>query len=194
MTNPDAIVTTVINDVKKEAKDLTQKKPTSFKDYFIVGNYYIAKKLVLFSILAVIFLPLLYIRFLHPIVVSRFFTKTMVLNSNEQANYNGKVRLLDREGGNVIFVGRLTDGRINGEGTLYDYNGNLLYQGGFLMELYSGTGLLYYPNGRIAYKGGFSLNQYNGEGILYYETGGIQYDGSFLDGLYALWRKWKSAL
>ena len=30
MTNPDAIVTTVINDVKKEAKDLTQKKPTSF--------------------------------------------------------------------------------------------------------------------------------------------------------------------
>ncbi|MDE7275221.1 MAG: hypothetical protein K2N95_19615, partial [Lachnospiraceae bacterium] len=180
--NPDAIVTVVVNDVKKE---FGQKKPTSRKDYFAVGNYYVAKKLAVVAALLILFLPLLYIRFLHPIVVAKFLTKTMVINSSGQADYSGKVRLLSGSQEIVLFEGVLVNGRIEGEGTLYDYEGRLLYRGGFSRECYEGEGTLYFSNGQICYEGGFMANQYHGTGTLYDESGQVRYRGSFAEGQYS---------
>ena len=79
--NPDGIFNTVVRDVQKEITAFTKTKPVSLKDYFTIGSYYVLKKLVFAVIIAVVLLIFLYIRYLHPMLVSKFFTKTMIINS-----------------------------------------------------------------------------------------------------------------
>lgn len=184
LLNPNGFTTRVMSDVRKGSKELLAGQPQSLKDYFAIGNYYIAKKLVVLAAVLMILLPVLYLRFLHPTVQSHFLTKSMVVNTAEMMGYNGKVKLLSHRGGTILYHGPLVEGRITGEGTLYDYNGNLLYQGSFLMEQYEGMGQLFWPNGKPRYIGEFSANQYNGQGTLYTEKGTILYEGSFAAGQY----------
>ncbi|MCH5339593.1 MAG: hypothetical protein J1E03_12480, partial [Acetatifactor sp.] len=113
-----------------------------------------------------------------PWVQSRFLTKTMVIHSQDMEGYTGKVRLVgDLETDNVIFVGTLTEGKINGLGTLYDWEGNLIYQGEFLADQYSGMGVSFYQNGNVQYSGEFAGGQYEGTGKLYQEDGILLYEG-----------------
>lgn len=128
------------------------------KAYFQIGKYYIRKKLVVWVLILVTFLPLIWIGFIYPYIkenlIPKWFTKTMFLNAAERLDYTGKVKLTaDKDGKQVIFTGFLKDGRIEGEGTLYDYEGNILYRGGFEKEMYSGTGTEYYSNGNMKYQG-----------------------------------------
>lgn len=120
--------------------DVIQSKPSSIRDYYGIGRYYAAKKLVYLSAVVFLLLLIFLLRFGFPWVQSTFFTNTMVVNSADMFNYSGKVKLKAAKSGPVIFKGRLMDGRINGEGTLYNLDGTLLYHGGFLMEMYSGMG------------------------------------------------------
>ena len=184
LLNPNGFTTRVMSDVRKGSKELLAGQPQSLKDYFAIGNYYIAKKLVVLAAVLAILLPVLYLRFLHPIVQTNFLTKSMVINTAEMVGYNGKVKLLSHKGGTVLYHGPLAEGRITGEGKLYDYNGNILYQGSFLMEQYEGMGQLFWPNGTPRYIGEFSANQYNGQGTLYAENGTILYEGGFAAGQY----------
>lgn len=134
--------------------------------------------------LAVLILPVLYFKLLHPILVSHFFTKKMVVNSPEMIGYSGNVELLSADG-TLIYKGKLDEGRINGKGQLYTYEGALLYEGNFEMEAYSGEGELYYENSdQLCYKGTFLLNQYDGQGYLYGQEGNLIYKGAFKNGLY----------
>ena len=160
-------------------------KPKSLKGYLHLGKRYVAKKMAFIFVLAAVLLlfPLLWIT--YPWVQSRFLTKTMVFNSEDTEGYTGKVRLVaDLEADNVIFVGMLTDGKINGHGTLYDPEENLRYQGEFLEDQYSGMGESYYRNGNVQYVGQFEANQYEGKGKLYDEEGVLIYEGDFSQGLY----------
>lgn len=182
--NPNGFTTRVMADVRTGSKELINGKPQSLKDYFSLGNYYIAKKLAFIIAVLLLVLPVLYLKFLHPVVRSNFLTATMVVNSAEMVGYSGKVQLLAGSGGTVLYRGPLVDGRITGEGKLYDYEGNLAYQGAFLMEQYEGSGQTFWPNGKARYVGSFAGNQYEGRGTLYTEDGSLLYEGSFAAGLY----------
>ena len=182
--NPNGFTTRVMSDVRKGGKDLLTGKPQSLADYLSVGNYYVAKKLVFILAVLAFVLPVLYLKFLHPVIRANFLTVPMVVNSAEMTGYTGKVELLSAESGTVLYRGPLSEGRITGEGKLYDYEGHLVYQGGFLMEQYEGTGQSFWPNGNLQYVGGFSANRYEGRGVLYAEDGTLLYEGDFVNGLY----------
>ena len=113
-------------------------------------------------ILAVTFLPLLWKDIVFPYLEKdwfpKWFTRIMPVNSRERFAYTGKVKLTAKENSeSVLFIGALQEGRIEGEGRLYDYEGNLIYQGGFEKEMYSGSGIEYYDNGSPKYEGGFAF-------------------------------------
>ena len=160
-------------------------RPNSPKGYLRLGKRYVAKKMAFVFVLAAVLLilPLLWIA--YPWVQSRFLTKTMVFQSEDAEGYTGKVRLVaDLETENVIFVGMLTDGKINGRGKLFDPEGNLRYQGEFLEDQYSGMGESYYRNGNVEYTGQFKADQYEGTGKLFSEERTLIYKGDFSQGLY----------
>lgn len=160
-------------------------RPNSLKGYLRLGERYVAKKIVFVFMLAAVLLPLPLLWIAYPWVQSRFLTKTMVFHSEDTEGYTGKVRLVsDLETENVIFLGTLTDGRINGLGTLYDPEGNLRYQGEFLEDQYSGMGESYYHNGNVEYAGQFEADQFEGIGKLYNKEGTLIYEGDFSQGLY----------
>lgn len=121
--------------------------------YFHVGKYYIRKKLVAVIIVLVTFIPLIWGGFIYPYIEGtlfpKWFTKTMFVNAQERLDYTGKVKLTAAEDSDqILFTGTLQDGRIEGEGMLYDYDGNLLYQGSFEKEMYSGSGKEYFADGQ----------------------------------------------
>ena len=160
-------------------------KPNTLKGYLRLGKRYVAKKIAFVFMLAAVLLPLPLLWIAYPWVQSRFLTKTMVFHSEDTEGYTGKVRLVsDLETENVIFLGTLTDGRINGRGKLFDPEGNLRYQGEFLEDQYSGMGESYYRNGNVEYAGQFEADQYEGTGKLFSEEGTLIYEGDFSQGLY----------
>ncbi|MEG0779886.1 MAG: hypothetical protein RRY95_01140 [Oscillospiraceae bacterium] len=185
LLNPNGFTTRVMGDVRKGTKELMGGKLQSLKDYIAIGNYYIAKKLAFVLVLVLILAPVLYLKFLHPILRTQLLTTTMVVNSGEMIGYTGKVKLLSAENGTVLYQGPLSQGRVTGKGSLYDYTGKLLYQGDFLMEQYEGSGQTFYPGGKPCYTGAFAANQYEGRGTLRSENGRILYDGNFSAGQYS---------
>ena len=185
MVSQESFSSKVLSDVRKGINQKKKKKERTIGDYFSCGHYYVLKRMVYVILLLSAVLPVLYVKLLHPILVSQFFTKTMVINSHEMVGYSGKVELVSQEDGTLIFKGEMEEGRINGKGQLYTYTGALLYEGNFEMEAYSGEGELYYENTDVlCYKGTFLLNQYDGQGFLYDEAGKLKYKGDFKNGLY----------
>ncbi len=181
-------VNTVFNkiseDVRSEVKSIT-KKPESQKEYFVFGDRYVAKKIVYVAGILLMFFIIFMINKGYPAIVEKWFTKTMIVNDIEVADYSGRVRLLsERDRETVLFVGKLTEGAIEGNGTLYDYDGNLVYKGSFTDGLYEGEGVMYYPNGNAKYRGSFSKNKFDGDGVFYDEDKNVLYEGEFAQGEY----------
>ena len=182
--NESSIAGYVVSDVTEEMKEITEK-PASKKSYTKVGKKYIAKKMLYFITLMILVAAIIGIRFLAPVIIAKYFTKTMVINTSEMKNYTGKVKLIDsKETKRVLYIGELKKGRIEGTGELYDYNGTKLYVGEFKKEMYSGSGETFYENGTTHYKGEFLLNKYEGKGLLYYTNGQLCYEGEFAQGMY----------
>lgn len=123
------------SDVSEEIKNLS-RPPETLEQYILFGSHYVAKKVFYIMLLLVIVAPALFINYAWPTVRSRFFTRTMPIDSADIADYTGKVRLTDRSTGTVLFEGELDSGRINGFGRLYDYSGRKHYEGNFTMEVY----------------------------------------------------------
>jgi len=184
VVNPNGFTSRVMSDVRKGGQDLLQGKPSSLKDYISYGNYYIAKKLLFLIALLLLVLPILFFKYLYPVIRQNLLTVSMPVNSTERMGYTGKVRLLSAKDGTVLYQGKLDEGRVTGKGVLYDYDGNRIYEGDFLMEQYDGSGQTFWPNGKIRYSGTFAANQYEGRGILYGENGALLYDGNFASGVY----------
>ena len=166
-------------------------KPGSLKGYFRFGKRYIAKKLVLVLTPFILLLPLFFIWFMYPWLQARLDAQnqdtvpTMVIGSQEVEGYTGSVRLVDGlETDNVIYIGSLLEGKMDGQGTLYDLEGNLIYQGEFAGNQFEGTGKLYSEAGELIYDGEFSKGLYEGTGALFYESGVTSYTGQFVKGLY----------
>ncbi len=159
------------------------------KSYIRLGTVYIRKRLVfivLFGSVLIFFgLFMLLLPYLRNEWISRWGTRVMFVNAPERFNYTGRVKLTgDREGNQILFVGSLQKGSIEGEGTLYDYDGNLLYQGSFEKEVYHGRGTEYYPNHGKKYQGDFVHGQYEGTGKCYDSDGTLRYEGELAKGIY----------
>ena len=138
--NPQNIVSKIAVDVKDGVKGITAK-PNNIRQYVVIGDRFFAKKLLLFLFILLIAVIILMIKFVNPWIVSMYFTKSMWINSAEAINYSGKVRLYDTpEFNKLIFEGRLDNGMVEGEGTLYDYDSALVYEGDFAAGQYSGQG------------------------------------------------------
>lgn len=183
LVQPSSIARRATNDVMQEVKSL-KKPPQTLKAYVLIGEHYIAKRLLFILLLLAIVLPALFINYAYPVIEQKFLVNTMPIDSDEIPGYTGKVRLIDRNTGTLLFAGRLDNGRINGEGTLYDTSGNLIYTGNFQMDAFDGFGELYYANGTMQYMGNFSMNAYEGSGSLFYKSGGKKYVGNFAAGVY----------
>ena len=183
--NPNGISTKVIGDLRKSFRQAISAKPSSLKDYVAFPRYYVAKSLLFIIVLLLIVLPILYLKFLHPLVQAKYFTTTMYVNAQEMNGYNGRVKLLSPSTNQVLYQGPLVSGRVSGQGLLWNQEGNLVYQGGFLMEMYDGEGELFYPDGQTQYKGAFVKNKFEGLGYYYFpEEHLLQYEGGFKNGLF----------
>lgn len=158
-------------------------KPDSLQHYFGFRRYLIAKKLIIFTLLVIVCVPIIYFKWLKPYLMGKLWIPTFVINEDNFEIYKGKAKLITKEK-HPIYNGDVSGGNCTGNGYLYDYDGNLVYIGEFLLNEYSGFGELYHKNGEIKYKGQFLKNNYNGEGTLYSETGKIIYNGNFADGKY----------
>ena len=178
--NHNGFFTKVFGDLRTGFPRVIGTKPPSARDYVTFSQYYVAKKLLFTIALFLIVLPILYLKIAHPAVQARFSMATMYLNAPEMTGYTGRVTLLLPSTDQVLYAGQIKNGRITGQGVLWDQEGNLVYQGGFLMEMYDGEGELFYSDGRTMYKGSFVKNYFDGVGYYYYpETGILQYEGSF---------------
>ena len=91
MVSPESFASKVLSDVRKGISQKKNKKERVIQDYFSIGHYYVLKRLVYVLLLAAVILPILYVKLLHPILVSHFFTKEIVINSSEMVGYSGKV-------------------------------------------------------------------------------------------------------
>lgn len=81
-----------------------------------------------------------------------------------------------------MYAGKLQEGVLQGEGTLYDENGLVAYQGNFAGGLQNGRGKAY-EAGVLVYDGAFVDGQYDGAGELYAD-GDLVYKGAFSQGRY----------
>ena len=89
-TQPSSIARKASNDVMGEIKKL-KEPPSSLAEYVDGGSHYIARRLLYLLILAALILPALFINFAWPVLQSRFFTRTMPVDSAVAASYTGKV-------------------------------------------------------------------------------------------------------
>ena len=107
MLSPDSFASKVLSDVRKGIGKKKNKKERTIHDYFSFGRYYVLKRMVYIVMIAAVILPILYLKLLHPILISNYFVKTMAVNSPEMVGYSGKVELLSEKGGTVLFKGAM---------------------------------------------------------------------------------------
>lgn len=108
--NPNGFTSRVMSDVRRGGQDLIQGKPSSLRDYVSYGNYYIAKKLLFLIALALLVVPILFFKYLYPVIRQNLLTVTMPVNSVERMSYTGKVRLLSEKGGHDALPGQAGGG------------------------------------------------------------------------------------
>jgi len=119
--------------------------------------------------------------FVIPWAEGRLWIPAMEINSDKFHAYTGKARV-KTEDGHLLYAGKVQDGRITGEGSLYKPNETLVYRGDFLEEAYHGSGKKYHDCGELVkYRGEFAQNRYHGEGTLY-QDGEMLYEGEFKNG------------
>ena len=90
--NPQGIASRVAADIGRSVKNIGEK-PASIKEYYLIGDHYVAKKAVYAFMIVLILLAVLFIKFAYPWLISSFFTKDMWISSSFASGYFGKVRL-----------------------------------------------------------------------------------------------------
>ena len=86
-----------------------------------------------------------------------------------------------------ILIGNFVNGELEGKGKEYNEKGKLIYEGEFKNGKREGKGKEYYKNGNIKYEGKFKNGKYDGKGKFYYRGGEgyggrIKFDGNFSNG------------
>jgi len=75
----------------------------------------------------------------------------------------------------LIFEGEYLNGKRNGIGKGYDYNGKLIFEGEYLNGKINGKGKQYYENGKLKFEGEY-FNEKNWNGKAYNKNGNIEFE------------------
>lgn len=173
-------ISKLLNKVPKFLTALLTKikvKPEKRDDYVDAGQVFIAKSLIVILIAIVILVPLLIYYFAWPWIVSMFFTAKLYVGQPKIEKYTGKVEIYYEEKlENLMFKGRLKDGKYIDFGEEFYKNGKPTYSGNYVAGKYDGYGIWYSEDGKQYYKGDFVGGKKSGRGQIF------QYDKLFYDG------------
>ena len=214
MVNVNVIANKILKPVTKKFRDLFHIKPKSEEDYYSVGRFLVAKKLVAAAIAACCIAVFSYFNFVaepieqpvttttgivtnvyfdyDDIALTEYTGKANIRAANDSVVYTGDIKsgvcegkgTLYNQSGALVYEGDFSNNAYNGHGKGYAKDGSLQYEGAYVDNVYEGEGILYYPSGQIQYTGGFAGGFYSGSGFLYAETGELIYEGTFQNGLY----------
>lgn len=158
-------------------------KPEKMGDYIEFRRRYVAKSLFIVIPLLVVALIYVSIVYIHPWIVSKYFTAVFYEDNAKLVQYNGKVKVLSKENKNVLYQGRLENGFKKGYGKVCLKDGTIQYDGDFLNGMYEGFGKLYDSKGKLVYQGQFSVGEKQGSGKEYFpDGGGLHYEGAYVAG------------
>ncbi|MDR2074232.1 MAG: hypothetical protein LBP36_02585 [Oscillospiraceae bacterium] len=159
------------------------KKPKSKDDYWKIGGYYLAKRLVMLTLASVGASVFLYMNVFFPYLDGKLWQATVRTNTKKYLTFSGKAKLFDPSG-ILIYKGEMQSGQADGYGIQYEYDSkNVAYKGNFKGDKYNGDGELYNAQGQMIYKGAFENNKFQGHGRQLNSFGAITYVGSFDSGL-----------
>lgn len=214
MVNTNVIANKILKPVTKKFRDLFHIKPKSADEYYSVGRFLVAKKLVAAAIVVCCLAVISYFAFVaepiqqsvttstgiitnvyfdyDDIALTEYTGKANIRAANGSVVYTGDIKngvcegtgILHNQSGVLVYEGDFANNSYNGHGKGYAQDGSLQYEGEYADNVYEGDGILYYPSGQIQYKGGFSGGFYSGNGFLYAENGKLIYEGTFQNGLY----------
>ena len=94
---------------------------------------------------------------------------------------NGNVKEYNELFDNIEFVGKYLNGKKNGKGKEYYFNGNLRFEGEYLNGQRNGKGKEYYED-ILKFEGEYLNGKRNGKGIEYDDEGNIFFEGEYLNG------------
>ena len=204
-------ISKLLNKIPKFLTSLLAKikmKPEKRDDYVDAGRIFIAKSLIVILVGIVILVPLLIYFFAWPWIVSMFFTAKLYVGQPQIVKYNGKVEIYYEEKlENLMFKGRLSNGKYIDLGEEFYKNGRPMYSGNYLDGKFDGKGTWYAEDGKQHYKGDFvggkktgkgQIFQYDklfyvgdmkddkkaGTGKQYYADGSIAYEGAFAEDVF----------
>lgn len=214
MFNTNVIANKVLKPVTKKFRELFHIKPKSEDEYFSVGRFLIAKKLVAAVIVVCCIAVIAYFNFIaepvekpvttttgiatnvyfdyDDIALTEYTGKANIRAANDSVVYTGDIKngvcegtgILHNQSGVLVYEGDFANNSFNGYGKGYAKDGSLQYEGEYTDNAYNGQGTLYYPSGQIQYIGEFSGGFFSGSGFLYGENGELIYEGTFQNGLY----------
>ncbi|GKH50557.1 hypothetical protein CE91St46_16680 [Eubacteriales bacterium] len=191
MFNFNVITAKLITPLTRQVKSLITLRPQSRDDYYVIGRWWVYKKLFMTLVLVICAGILIYFTMFAPKLPSAP-SQARAVATDVTFDYDDmKLRAFSgianirASDGKVVYTGEIASGVAKGNGTLWGRDGKLLYEGGFDQNKYSGEGISYYPSGRKKYEGSFAANLYQGEGNLYAPDGTLLYTGQFANGLYS---------
>jgi len=169
-----------LNKIPKFLTSLLAKlkmKPEKRDDYVDVGRVFIAKSLIVILVAILILGPLLIYYFAWPWVVSTFLTAKLYVGQPKLEKYEGKVEIYYEEKlENLMFKGRLMDGKYIDLGEEFYENGRPKYTGNYVSGKYDGKGTWYSEDAKQHYIGDFVAGKKTGKGQVF------QYDKLFYEG------------
>lgn len=170
--------------VRKCVDKIFHIKPRNEKDYYNIGPLMVSKRLVSMVIFLMGIIGLYYLFVVQMPVFRKGAggVKTYDYDSVILRFTNGAVKI-NAKSGYIAYVGEVSKGRANGQGTLYTPRGTVRYEGAFQDNTYHGTGKLYGENENLIYNGEFVRNLYQGQGTLYRDNGTKEYEGEFNKGV-----------
>jgi hypothetical protein len=168
--------------IQAQLKGILEPKELNVTNYYRIGRYFVAKRLLLFLLLLVCFL--IYILFVKPpAYVNKWFNRFTVIHEKVGKTYNntGKIKIISPEK-TLKYEGDLVDGLYEGNGKLYEKG--KFYKGEFKSGSKNGVGELYTDTNpmKLIYKGLFENDVYSGQGASYGDNKNVLFEGEFKNG------------
>jgi hypothetical protein len=98
----------------------------------------------------------------------------------DQGTFTGKKTITVN--GVTVYDGKLSNGKFDAKGKLYDQSGKLIYDGSWTNGVYDSSGTVYNPDGSTFYQGNITNGVPNGQGSYYGTDGVLDYQGQFDNG------------
>jgi len=178
-------ISKLLNRIPKFFASLLAKlkmKPEKREDYVDAGSVFVAKSLLVILAVTVIVVPLLIYFIVWPWFASMLLTVKFYEGQPQLENYKGRVEIYyEQKLENLMFKGRLKNGKYTDKGEVFFKNGMQKYSGSYLEGKYDGEGTLYSEDGKQLYKGNFKAGVYDGIGEILLQDGSV-YMGDFAEG------------